>query len=441
MIDQAVFAFKALWFGGPDRSAWDVAAKFFPFVLLLEFPFYLLVLSGMLRYGLRTKFLRRKAGYFPPVSCFVLCYAEGNDVIKTIRSLALQDYPGFIEIIAVIDGAVQNANTFEAARKAAAEVSGLRSRRLIVLPKWQRGGRVSSLNAGLSIASGEICMALDGDTSFDNDMVKKAARHFVDKNVVGVAGNLRVRNAEKSLVARLQALEYMTSISAGKTGLSEFNIVNNISGAFGVFRVGFIRIFGGWDAGTAEDLDMTTRIKQYFGRHPELRIVFEPHAVGHTDVPDTWRLFFRQRLRWDGDLFYLFIRKFRFNIRPTLLGWRNFFWVVVNGLMLQLTMPFLIVLYSIYLLSTFTLGVALGIFGFVYVAYLIALTIHFAVYVALISERPAYDAKYFLFLPIYPLFTFANRVHCAFSTLTEVVMKSHLDSSMAPYWVLKKTKF
>jgi hypothetical protein len=48
---------------------------------------------------------------------------------------------------------------------------------------------------------------------------------------------------------------------------------------------------------------MTMRIKQYFGRHPGLRIVFDPHAVGHTDAPDTWRVFFRQRLRWDGDMF------------------------------------------------------------------------------------------------------------------------------------------
>ena len=38
------------------------------------------------------------------------------------------------------------------------------------------------------------------------------------------------------------------------------NLVNNISGAFGVFRASFIRWVGGWDAGTAEDLDMTLRL-------------------------------------------------------------------------------------------------------------------------------------------------------------------------------------
>ena len=308
-------------------------------------------------------------------------------------------------------------------------------------PNGSGGGRVSSLNAGLSIATGEIVMALDGDTSFDNDMVRNATRHFDDPGVVGVAGNLRVRNAKRSLVTRLQALEYLVSIAAGKTGLSEFNLVNNISGAFGVFRTAFIRNLGGWDAGTAEDLDMTTRIKQYFGRHPGLRIVFDPHAVGHTDAPDTWRVFFRQRLRWDGDMFYIFIRKFRFNLRPRLLGWRNFLFVVVNGLLMQLVMPFMIVGYTGMMLFTLPVGAVLGVLAFIYLAYLASLVFYFMLYLVAVSERPGDDAVYLAFLPLFPLFAFVNRVHCSFSVLQEIFTRSHLDSSMAPWWVLRKTKF
>ena len=284
-------------------------------------------------------------------------------------------------------------------------------------------------------------MALDGDTSFDNDMVRNATRHFDDPNVVAVAGNLRVRNARRSLVTRLQALEYLLSISAGKTGLSEFNIVNNISGAFGVFRASFIRNLGGWDAGSAEDLDMTTRIKQYFGRNPGLRIVFDPHAVGHTDAPHTWFGFFRQRLRWDGDMFYIFVRKFRFNLRPRLLGWRNFLFVALNGLVMQLLLPFLIVAYMGFMLFTLPVGAVLGLMAFIYLAYLAALTFYFLLYLVAVSERPGMDAVYLFYLPLFPLFAFVNRVHCSFSLLQEMFMQSHLDSAMAPWWVLRKTKF
>ena len=108
------------------------------------------------------------------------------------------------------------------------------------------GGRVSSLNAGLALASGSIVMNIDGDTSFDNDMVTRCVKHFENPDVVGVAGNLRARNASKNLVTRLQAIEYMLSIHASKIGLSEFNAVNNISGAFGVYRKSFVARAGGW---------------------------------------------------------------------------------------------------------------------------------------------------------------------------------------------------
>ncbi len=441
MLAEAYVAFETLFVGSGQQSWLELALKFFPFVLLFELPFYLLVTLGMARFGLRRSFMRDVRLRLPRVSCVITCYSEGDDVAKTIESLAHQRYDGAIEIIAVIDGAVQNQPTLRAARDAAARLAGLPRRHVIVLPKWQRGGRVSSLNAGLSMASGEIVMALDGDTSFDNDMVRQATRHFDDPLVVGVAGNLRVRNAAASLVARLQSLEYLMSIGAGKTGLSEWNLVNNISGAFGVFRTDFIRHLGGWDAGSAEDLDMTMRIRQYFGRRPGLRIVFEPHAVGHTDAPTSWRVFFRQRLRWDGDMFFIFIRKYRFNLRPGLLGWPTFWFVVVNGLVMQLVLPYLIVGYTLVSLVAMPLGTLLGIQAFIYLAYLAAALLYYLLYLVAVSERPRQDLFYLLYLPLLPLFAFVNRLHCAFSITAEMFMRSHLDSSMAPWWVLKRTKF
>ena len=228
---------------GMMQFAW----KFIPFVLLFELPVYLFIMMGILRYYLRnTCEEHNDAMYYPKVSCLITCYSEGEDVAKTICSLAEQIYPGIIEIIPIIDGAVQNNNTYQTALRQQNYVRTRPNRRLYVIPKWSRGGRVSSLNTGLSMAGGEVVMALDGDTSFDNNMVASACRHFADPDVIGVAGSLRVRNAMVNLVTRFQAREYMLSIHASKTGLSEFNVVNNISGAFGIFRKNFIKNIGGW---------------------------------------------------------------------------------------------------------------------------------------------------------------------------------------------------
>lgn len=441
MLEEAFWSFGAIVASAAEQRWVEVALKFFPFALLLELPVYVLVVTGVVRYGLRQWRPYRQRERYPSVSCVITCYSEGDDVRHTIRSLAHQVYPGRIEIVAVIDGALQNGATLRAARACQAEVDALQARRLVVLPKWQRGGRVSSLNAGLGFSRGEVVMALDGDTSFDNDMVGRATRHFDDPSVVGVAGCLRVRNPRAGAAAALQALEYMLSISAGRTGLAEWNVVNNISGAFGIFRASFLRHLGGWDAGTAEDLDLTLRIKQYFGRHPGLRIAFEPHAVGHTDAPPTLRQFFRQRLRWEGDLFYVYVRKYRFNLRPRLLGWRNFLFVALNGLVMQVVMPFVIVGYTAALLWVLPVGAALGVMSFVYLVYFAALALYFALYLLVVSERPLADLRYFGWLPLFPLFAFAARVHSAVAIVQELLMKTHLDSAMAPWWVLRRTKF
>jgi cellulose synthase/poly-beta-1,6-N-acetylglucosamine synthase-like glycosyltransferase len=425
-----------------DHGMMAFALKFIPYVLFFELPVYLFIMLGIVRYGLREPpAVDEGRFYAPTVSCLITCYSEGEDVAMTIRTLAEQIYSGKIEIIPIVDGAVQNDDTYQAALKLKGYVHQRPNRILRVIPKWQRGGRVSSLNTGLALATGDIVMALDGDTSFDNTMVRAAVARFRDDRVVGVAGSLRVRNVAKSLVTRFQALEYMLSIHASKVGLSEFNVVNNISGAFGIFRKSFIKRIGGWDAGTAEDLDMTMRIKNYFGRYPGLKIVFEPGAMGHTDVPDTWRGLLDQRLRWDGDLYYLYIRKHAMSFNPRLFGWRNFFMQLWTGVFFQLVMPFIIICYSMVVFSLYSPGFLLAVWVLVYLVYLGITLAFFLLYMGMLSERFREDFRLIWLIPLVPFYTFALRVWNALATLKEIALRSHLDSSMAPWWVLKRTKF
>src|SRR2546430_15967170 len=109
--------------------------------------------------------------------CFFFFQAE--DGIRDLTVTGVQTCA-----LPILDGAVQNRVTLTALRALQSYVNARKLRRLEIVPKLQRGGRVSSLNQGLALASGEIVMALDGDTSFDNDMVRHAVRHFADANVV-----------------------------------------------------------------------------------------------------------------------------------------------------------------------------------------------------------------------------------------------------------------
>ena len=411
-----------------------------PMLLLVEWPYYLMILAGVMRHVLRrTIAMPPDAPYQPKVSCLITCYSEGEDVRQTLHTLCEQTYPGMIEIIPVIDGAIQNKHTLRAAREFIRDYAHrYPKRRLMLLPKWQRGGRVSSLNAGLSVSSGEIIMALDGDTSFDNDMVRMAVRHFANPRVCAVSGTLLVRNKLTSFITRMQSLEYSLSLLLAKVGLSEFNILNNVSGAFGVFRRSMLITAGGWNTGTAEDLDLTLRMKQYFVRN-NLKIMFEPLAVGHTDAPPTWRLFLLQRLRWDGDLIYLYLRKHRHSFNPALIGWRNFIILLWGGLLFQLIVPFVIILYTLALLILLPLPVFIATSIVIYLYYLLTALVLFAFYLLVSARQPEKEWRLLIQLPLFTVFLLLSRFWSCIAILNEIWRRGHEETAMAPWWVLKRT--
>lgn len=197
-------------------------------------PTLLLVLSGIFRWSYSASDIEIKE--YPSISFVITCYGEGDAIEVTIDTLVEQLYPGKIEILAVVDGATQNEDTHLAAMRGEQRHKTVRNRDVRVIPKWQRGGRVSTLNAGLDNATGDFVINVDGDTSFDNDMALQMIKQFTDKNVIASGGALRVRNWQENLLTRMQSLEYMLSMQAGKTGLSNWGVLNNISGAFGAFE-------------------------------------------------------------------------------------------------------------------------------------------------------------------------------------------------------------
>ncbi|WP_038869305.1 glycosyltransferase family 2 protein [Vibrio jasicida] len=410
----------------------------FPVMIIIELPLYLLVLTGIFRWSYNQKEI--DLIQFPSISFIITCYGEGDAIAITIDTLVEQVYPGHIEILAVVDGAVQNQDTYLAALNGELRHAGVRNRKVRVIPKWQRGGRVSTLNAGLSVAKGEIVINVDGDTSFDNDMVFTMMKQFTSKDVIASGGALRVRNHNTNILTRMQSLEYMLSMQAGKTGMANWGVLNNISGAFGAFRKNLLKQVGGWDTHTAEDLDLTMRLKQYKRRYPNHKLTFATNAIGHTDVPDTLKALVMQRLRWDGDLLFLFLRKHNEGLSPSLLGWSNFLFTLAYGVVQNVLLPLLVVIFTVYIFVVYPLKFVLALMLLLYITYLFLSLIIFVTYMGLISERKKEDFKFAKWLFLYPIYQFFMRLITAFSMVNEVVRRSHEESSMAPWWVLKRGK-
>lgn len=283
-------------------------------------------------------------------------------------------------------------------------------------------------------------MNADGDTSFDNDMAVEIIKAFEDPNVPAVGGSLRVRNMHDGLATRMQTLEYMISIQGNKTGLAEWNLINNISGAFGAFRRDFLQQIGGWDTHTAEDLDLTVRMKQYFGRHPKMRLSFVPLAIGHTDVPANFKELFSQRLRWDGDLVFLYLRKHRYAFNPRLVGWKTLIYTGLYGIVQNVILPVLILLFNAMVFTNLDGNTIAVVLIAQYLLYLVYALVHYSLFLYIVSERKRQDSKALLWLPLYPIYGLVMKLVSVFSTLNELLRRGHEESNMAPWWVLSKGK-
>lgn len=408
--------------------------------LLFDFPFavgIIIVLTLKYYFGF---FRKRKANYIPHVTTIITAYSEGRDIRKSVESILNQDYLGDIEIIVVVDGAKRNKETYETARSYEGVYTKKR-RKVIVIPKWERGGRASSLNLGLKYATGEITMALDGDTSYDVDMVRKAVSHFWDKNVVAVSGNLRIRNWNKTLVTRFQAIEYSISIYMAKQFLDAFGLLNNVSGAFGIFRTDFLRSIGGWDAGTAEDLDLTLRIKKYKSVYPQVRFGFAEDAIGLTDGPETWKGILKQRQRWDGDLVYLFFKKHTFVFNPFITGWKEAFYLYYATFIQQFLLPIFVILYYIKLFLKFSVIEVSAIVTFIYLIYALHTFFLMLFFVVVVSERKKWDVWLLPYTFLYPIYGFLLRLNALYAYIDEAFFDAHKRTGYVPPWVAKRTKF
>ncbi len=414
---------------------------FFPFVIIVELPFYIIVIvSALKRWTSKNFSSTHYRPYYPLVTIAVMAYKEHIGVIETIRSAYEQLYNGKLEIIIIIDDALNNLRTVQAAEMYIHDNPPPKNMTVKIISKRSRGGLAQSRNTALRFARGEIFITLDADTIIENVCVDRAARHFSNKNLIALSGALRVKNNTENFITKLQSIEYKLSVELNRYGLAGLHVLNNISGAFGIFRTKFLKTMHGWMNGTAEDLDMTMRIHTYAKRYPNLKIEYEPEAVALTNCPTTLGELIKQRMRWEGDLYYIYIRRHWRSFSGKMMGRWKAFVTVWYGIYYQIITPFIIVLYYIYLSVTLNVGALFGVTILIYLYYLIAFFIFYSLYIFTLSPQVKKDIKLMQYIFVIPLVQLIYRILTMLFILNEIVFKEHQYTTMAPWWIIKRTK-
>jgi cellulose synthase/poly-beta-1,6-N-acetylglucosamine synthase-like glycosyltransferase len=355
----------------------------------------------------------------PPVSILLAGHNEEDAIEKCVRSLRKQSFNRY-EIVCVDDGSTDR--TFAIMRRLLNEGMVQSIARLQL-----RGGKSAALNLAARMAHGDIFIVVDCDCSFEPDAVEALLRPFAEDLSLGaVSGNILVRNWQKSVTTAMQAIEYLISISLGRTFAGVLDQVTCISGAFGAFRREAWTANAGMASG-GEDFDFTIRL-----RLAGFKIVFAPDAVCYTDVPESPYNLLRQRSRWERDGFWIRFRKYRrlFNPFAQNLLWREaahqWDFMLFTALP-TLAFPF----YVAWLFGTFGVAVATVLLIAVSSTFM---WIDLACFLAatLVTGRPIY-LRLLPFVPIYGLFqTYVMKPHRFYAYVTEAVASLSLNDNYVP---------
>ncbi|GAM60393.1 glycosyltransferase [Vibrio ishigakensis] len=111
MLDTVVYLFGEMAIALKNNS--ELLIVLFPMIVISELPLILTMLIGIFRWYRKNQ--SRDATHTPPISFVITCYGEGDAIAITIDTLVEQVYAGPIEVLAVVDGATQNAHTYKAA--------------------------------------------------------------------------------------------------------------------------------------------------------------------------------------------------------------------------------------------------------------------------------------------------------------------------------------
>ncbi len=293
-------------------AAWSIGFIYIAYdSLLLSF----MVISSQVAVIRESR--RRAAGPPPalarkprPTLTVLICARNERLVLpECLRALAAQTEPAD-EILILDDGSTDTMVEWLTATygltfaPCAAGSLGTSARfPAIKLLRKPNTGKADSLNAGWKMASGEIIVTLDADTTVEPAALRALRDGFVEDPALGIAGGVLVPVCQRTPWAGFfqffQTFEYARGF-LWRLVWTQYNMLVLISGAFAAYRKSVLQAAGGFDVTSwVEDYELTHRIyRDSFDSGLAVKVKTLTDARGTTDAPASTRLFLNQRRRW-----------------------------------------------------------------------------------------------------------------------------------------------
>ncbi|MBI2861148.1 MAG: glycosyltransferase family 2 protein [Chloroflexi bacterium] len=271
-------------------------------------------------------FKNRATGATPDqlVSVIIPVFNQEQMIEKVIDAIFRSSYPN-LEVVAVNDGSKDNT-------AAVLDALTIKNPALKVLHQ-PNGGKRTAVATGFYAASGDVVVLIDSDSIVDKYAIEEFMKVFAaNPRVGGVVGNGKVLNAGKNLLTRCQDVWYDYSFNIRKTTESFFGTVLCLSGCLAAYRretiSRFVSFWAKDKAQYGDDRNLTSyaiatpwakgqlaplerRLLKAMSSYDdaedrgltsqaiiEWETVYVPMAIVYTEVPEKWRQYLRQQIRW-----------------------------------------------------------------------------------------------------------------------------------------------
>lgn len=238
--------------------------------------------------------------YQPTITFAVPSKNEEENIRETIIKIAQTNYPKEkMNIIAINDGSTDNTLQEMIAAKKIAKKMGIK----VIVVDWKvNKGKREGMAECIRRSKNEIIIFIDSDSFVEKNTAKELVKYFIDKNVAAVAGHAYVANPDKNMLTKMQAVRYYVAFKAYKSAEALFGTVTCCSGCCSAYRRKYLmevlnpwlkQSFLGVRCTYGDDRSLTNYLlkKNY-------NALYAHNAKAYTFVPETFKGFMKQQLRW-----------------------------------------------------------------------------------------------------------------------------------------------
>ena len=218
----------------------------------------------------------------PSVTVVVSVFNEEKVLEDRIRNLGMIDYPEEkITFLFGSDGSNDRTNEI---------LQRCKSRNFCAKVFEERRGKNEVLNELIPQADGEVVVLSDANTSYEPETIKKLVRHFSDRSIGAVCGELVLESSKKT-VGGLGEVMYWTYENNLKRFESEYRTTLGATGAVFAIRKELFRPLPRGKAVAPDFIIPMAIVKQGF------RIWYEPEALAYEQTSNLVSNEFRRKVR------------------------------------------------------------------------------------------------------------------------------------------------